>query len=116
MNHRSCGGGATCNAVPIDFLGRPQGQTPERLPHRRGGVGPSFGYEATHRRRVNASERVAARFVHILVQEYSVNGERRRFAFLRPITGSIQTVTISGLVKASCVSTAFEPLAHIGIG
>jgi len=34
-------------------------------------------------------------------RQYSVNGERRSFALLRPVTGSIPTVEIRGLVKAA---------------
>ena len=34
-------------------------------------------------------------------RQYSVNGERRSFALLRPVTGSILTVEIRGLVKAA---------------
>jgi len=34
-------------------------------------------------------------------RQYSVNGERRSFALLRPITGSIPTVEIRGLVQAA---------------
>ena len=34
-------------------------------------------------------------------RQYSVNGERRSFALLRPITDRIPTVEIRGLVKAA---------------
>ena len=34
-------------------------------------------------------------------RQFSVNGERRSFALLRPIVGSIPTVKIRGLVQAA---------------
>ena len=34
-------------------------------------------------------------------RQYSVNGERRSFALLRPVTDRIPTVEIRGLVKAA---------------
>ena len=34
-------------------------------------------------------------------RQYSINGERRSFALLRPIAGLILTVEIRGLVKAA---------------
>ncbi len=41
------------------------------------------------------------RTVTFPARQYAVNGERRSFALLRPITGSIPTVEIRGLVKAA---------------
>ena len=48
-------------------------------------------------------ERRAAigRNVTFPARQYAINGERRSFALLRPITGSIPTVEIRGLVKAA---------------
>ena len=43
----------------------------------------------------------AGRNVTSPARQYAVNGERRSFALLRPITGQILTVSISGLVKAA---------------
>jgi hypothetical protein len=43
----------------------------------------------------------AGRNVTFPARQYAINGERRSFALLRPITGSIPTVEIRGLVKAA---------------
>ena len=43
----------------------------------------------------------SGRNVTFPARQYAVNGERRSFALLRPITGSIPTVEIRGLVKAA---------------
>ena len=43
----------------------------------------------------------SGRNVTFPARQYSVNGERRSFALLRPVTGSIPTVEIRGLVKAA---------------
>ena len=43
----------------------------------------------------------ARRNVTFPARQYAVNGERRSFALLRPIVGSIPTVTIRGLVQAA---------------
>jgi hypothetical protein len=43
----------------------------------------------------------AGRNVTFPARQYSVNGERRSFALLRPITDRVPTVEIRGLVKAA---------------